>query len=163
MPKGGHNRKSNKLKALEGGDRADRLNNPPVYIPVFPSEPPKHLPEYAKEFWCDVAPGLIRANLLTEADIKSFEVMALTYNTICQAEKCIDEEGLLIDGARGGQVKNPAISILNQARQQFRLQCQSFGLDPLSRERLNVPVQNGYDEMEYLLSGIEFKKDFPGV
>ena len=81
----------------------------------------------------------------------------LTYNSIRLAEEEIAKHGLLIPGARGEElVKNPAVSILNQARQQFRLQCQTFGLDPHSRERLGLAVDQGEpDPMEGLLSGLD--------
>jgi len=152
MPSGGHNRKANKLHVLEGSDRADRSINPVEINEKFTAEPPKWLPEYAKNFWNKNAPLLNQAGILTAADESAFEVMALTYNTICEAEKAIDREGLIMNGSKGGQVRNPAISVLNAARQQFRLQCQQFGLDPGSRERLGVQFESEMDEMEKILN-----------
>jgi len=137
MSKGGYNRKPNNLKILEGRDR--NLNNPPRPAGGFSKEAPDYLPNYAKMFWDRNVPVLLKCKLLTAADYDTFCVMALIFNTICQAEKCIDEEGIIVDGARGGKVKNPAFSILNQARQQYRQFAESFGLCPGGRDRLNVP------------------------
>jgi len=87
---------------------------------------------------------LDRAGVLRASDVPAWEVLCLTYNSIRLAEEEIAKHGLLIPGARGEElVKNPAVSILNQARQQFRLQCQTFGLDPHSRERLAWPLIRG--------------------
>lgn len=100
---------------------------------------------------------LDRAGVLRASDVAAWQVLCLTYNTIRLAEDEIAKHGLLIPGARGDEiVKNPAVSILNQARQQFRLQCQSFGLDPHSRDRLGVNLSEGVDHpMEGLLSGLD--------
>jgi len=94
---------------------------------------------------CWTGRGVLRAS-----DVPAWEVLCLTYNSIRLAEEEIAKHGLLIPGARGEElVKNPAVSILNQARQQFRLQCQTFGLDPHSRERLGLAVDQGEpDPME---------------
>lgn len=100
---------------------------------------------------------LDRAGVLRASDVPAWEVLCLTYNSIRLAEEEIAKHGLLIPGARGEElVRNPAVSILNQARQQFRLQCQTFGLDPHSRERLGLSAELGEpDPMEALLSGLE--------
>ena len=100
---------------------------------------------------------LDRAGVLRASDTAAWEVLCLTYNSIKLAEDEIAKHGLLVPGARGQElVRNPAISILNQARQQFRLQCQGFGLDPHSRERLGVNLSEGEDHpMESLLSGLD--------
>lgn len=151
MPRGGNNWKAHDLKVLEGRTGGEE-DQPPRYKPIFPTEPGADLPEAAREFWQKYASALNRTGILTEVDEPAFYNMAMTYNTIKECEQQIQQEGLLIDGARGGKVKNPLISVLNQARQLFRLQCQSFGLDgPSSRERLNVQPVND-DEIESLLT-----------
>lgn len=152
MPSGGHNVKSHKLKILEG--RTNQGDSSPKPRPTFPVSPPRGLPKHSRAFWKKYAPVLDRTGTLTEADVPAWTVLCNTWNTICQADQEIADKGLLIPGARGNEyVKNPAISILNAARQQFRLQCQAFGLDPFSRERLGVAVDTGeVDPMEELLS-----------
>ncbi len=154
MPRGGHNKKSNKILHLEGSPRAMSQDPSPKPVPIFPTKPPRGLPKYARQFWKDYAPKLEDMGVLTEVDVPGFHVLAMTYQTIRQAEKEIEERGLLLPGARGGDlVKNPAVSILNAARQQFRLMCQEFGLYPHSRNRLNVTAETGEpDAMELLLS-----------
>ena len=152
MPRGGHNKKSNSLQVLEGRDRADRHKESVEIKESFPVDPPDWLPEYAKLFWKKKAKILNDAGILTAADEAGFQVMALTYNTIIEAERAIDREGIIIVGDKGGQVKNPAVSVLNAARQQFRLQCQEYGLTPNSRERLGLQFEEEIDEMEKLLN-----------
>lgn len=100
---------------------------------------------------------LDRAGILRASDVAAWEVLCLTYNTIRLAEAELLEHGLLIEGARCGElVKNPVISVLNQARQQFRLHSQAFGLDPHSRERLGLTVAlEEPDPLESILSGLD--------
>ncbi len=154
MPRGGHNKKASRLKVLEGRPGA-KVDTTPKTPPIFPHTPPRGLPKEARQFWKKYAPMLDRAGILRASDVAAFEALATTYATIKNAEKEVAERGLLVDGARGGLVKNPAISILNAARQQFRLLCSDFGLTPSARERLGgqVPPEEA-DPMESLLSGL---------
>lgn len=154
--RGGHNRKAANLKILEGRT-AGQVDRSPKTPPIFPHRPPRGTPKHARDFWKKYAPMLDRAGVLRASDVPAWEVLCLTYNSIRLAEEEIAKHGLLIPGARGEElVKNPAVSILNQARQQFRLQCQTFGLDPHSRERLGLAVDQGEpDPMEGLLSGLD--------
>ncbi len=154
--RGGHNRKSANLKILEGRSTG-RVDNSPKTPPIFPHRPPRGTPKHAREFWKEYAPMLDRAGMLRASDVPAWEVLCLTFNTIKLSEEAIAEHGLLVPGARGQEmVKNPVISVLNQARQQFRLQCQEFGLTPHSRERLGADMAQGeQDPMEALLSGLE--------
>lgn len=154
--RGGHNRKAANLKILEGRT-AGQVDRSPKTPPIFPHRPPRGTPKHARDFWKKYAPMLDRAGMLRASDVAAFEVLALTYNSIRMAEEEIAEHGLLVPGARGQEmVKNPAVSILNQARLQFRLMVQEFGLTPHSRERLGADVVQGEpDPMEALLSGLE--------
>ncbi len=154
--RGGHNRKTAKLKILEGRP-GGQVSETPKTPPTFPHRPPRGTPKYAAKLWKQYAPMLDRAGVLRASDVAAWEVLCLTYNSIKLAEDEIAKHGLLIPGARGQElVKNPAVSILNQARQQFRLQCQSFGLDPHSRERLGLTVgQEEPDPLESILSGLD--------
>ncbi len=150
MPKGGHNKKQNSLRLLEGRE----ATNSPQTTPIFPHEPPEGTPEFAAWMWREYAPKLERVGVLRETDYPAWEVLCLTYETIKQAEREIQEKGVLVPGKRGEElVRNPAVSILNQARQQFRLQCQQFALDPMSRERFDLADPDApVDPMEELLS-----------
>ena len=156
-------KKSEKLKVLQGTNRADRQRNTPKPKPLFPHHPPRGMiPKgaiYARWFWKENAAKLEALGLAREIDIPAFYTMCMTFETIRRCEDIIAEKGILVPGARGNElVKNPAVSVLNAARQQFRLQCQSFGLDPVSREKMDSPVEPDYDDpMERLLSG---PKDF---
>ena len=154
--KGGHNKKAAGLRILEGrpGAQADRSPKTP---PVFPHRPPRGTPKHAREFWKEFAPMLDRAGVVRASDVAAWEVLCLTYNSIKLAEDEITKHGLLVPGARGQElVRNPAIAVLNQARQQFRLMCQEFALTPHARERLGAEVAPGEpDPLESILSGLD--------
>ncbi len=154
--RGGHNKKSGTLKLLEGKTKTDTTPKP---APVFPKKAPRGTPKYAKKLWQEYAPILERLGVLKETDKPGWEILCLTYQTIRECEDQLRVEGLTVDGMKGGKVKHPCISILNAARQQFRLMSQQFGLDPASRERLGVYVEESDDEMEKLL----FKSMYPEV
>ena len=139
MPRGGHNKKSNRLKVLEGSPRAQREDRTMKPKPIFPSKAPRGTPKYARLFWNTYAPILTEQGVLKETDKPSWEVLCGIYNTIKTCEETLEKEGLTIEGKRGGEnVKHPCISILNQARQLYRLQAAQFGLDPTSRERMEI-------------------------
>ena len=152
MPKA----KSENLKVLQGTNRADRQKNNPKPKPLFPANPPRGMiPKnavYARQFWKDYAGKLESLGVAREVDIPAFYALCMTFNMIRECEETINREGMIVEGARtGDRVKHPAISILNQARQQFRLQCKSFGLDPDSREKISVAVEEDpEDELEQL-------------
>ena len=154
MPRGGQNKKNKELKVLEGKANPYQTENTPKVEPIFPDKPPRGLPKYAKEFWKKHAPLLNKAGIATHLDVETFRVLCLTYNTIRECEDEIQQKGLLIPGARGNEmVKNPCVSILNQARQQFRLQAAQFGLDPVSRGRITgADIGDEESEMEKLLN-----------
>ena len=161
MPK----KKNEKLKVLQGTNRKDREKNNPKPKPLFPHSPPKNMipkeAKHARKFWKDYAGKLEKLGLAREIDIPAFYTMAMTWETIRQCEELIAKEGILVPGARGQElVKNPAVSVLNAARQQFRLQCQRFGLDPDSREKINIATNDDDDDsfMEFLLKGAENRR-----
>ena len=149
-------KKSENLKLLEGTSRSDRQKNNPKPKPVFPANPPRGLvPKtavYARQFWKQYASKLESLGLAREVDIPAFYTMAMTWQTIRECEELIAQQGVLVPGARGQEmVKNPAVSVLNAARQQFRLQCARFGMDPDSREKISVAVEEDpEDELEQL-------------
>ena len=153
-------KKSENLKVLQGTNRADRQKNNPKPKPLFPANPPRGMiPKtaiYARQFWKEYASKLEAMGVAREVDIPAFYALCMTFNMIRECEETINREGMIVEGARtGDRVKHPAISILNQARQQFRLQCKSFGLDPDARDKLNIPVDEKNEsecEMEKLLS-----------
>ncbi|UNC92412.1 phage terminase small subunit P27 family [Candidatus Contubernalis alkaliaceticus] len=158
--RGGQNKKSSQLKILEGRPVGDYSPKP---APIFPVKPPRGIfpkeAKFARQLWETYGPMLERCGIVTELDIPAFGNLCMTYETIRQSEVKIQEDGLLIEGRKGEPVKNPLTSVLNAARQAFRLQAQEFGLSPHSRERLNVQQDPGKEEpMEKLLSGIKTRE-----
>jgi P27 family predicted phage terminase small subunit len=152
MPRGGHNKKSSKMKLIKGTDRKSRSRRPPEHQPGIQKNPPTWLPKWAKVFWRKYAFKLKELGLLTEADQPAFETLALLYSQIRDAQEEIAARGLIVEGARGGEVKNPAFTILNQARKDFRLFAIEFGLTPAARERLDLPevLEENTDPMKRL-------------
>ena len=138
--KGGQNKKG-ALKAIGPKDEVRQHQaKKPKTKPLFSEKAPRGSGKYYREFWNKYAPKLAAAGVLRESDRASWEILCGTYETIKECEELIKEHGLLIPGARGNgeMVKNPAVSILNAARQQYRLQAAEFGLSPQARERLEI-------------------------
>ena len=159
MPRGGQNKKAEGLRLLEGKTRPGEGQKAKP-VPKFPAKAPRGTPKYARQLWNKYAPKLTELGILRETDQPAWEVLCLTYETIKQSEAAVQEKGILIPGARGNElVKNPALSVLAAARQQFRLMWAEFGISPASRERLGIYLEESESEMEALL----FKGYFPDV
>ena len=139
MPKGGHNKKSSKLKLLKGTDRKNRSRRSPEPQPGIQKSPPSWLPSWAKVFWRKYAFKLKEFGILTEADRPAFEELCLLYDRIRECHEILQRDGLMVEGARGGQVKHPLVSVMNAAENQFRMLSIEFGLTPAARDRLDLP------------------------
>lgn len=151
---GGHNRKSNEQKMLEGdpGRRLVREKPPrkpsgagkrhmstqsnfptsPASSPIEILRPPLSLTALAKRMWRLLAPELLKAGAL---DIRSqgiLEGYCVAYATERQAQAVIDSEGLT-QVARHGMSPRPEVKIARESRMQRLAYGKELGLTPKSR------------------------------
>lgn len=86
----------------------------------------------ARELWKRVAPGAIRAGLLTVVDLPAFEALCQSYARWRQYEKLTGRnlELAIAKGYRNGAVKERQLMMQFGAR---------FGFDPSSRSNVKLP------------------------
>lgn len=137
-PGGGRPPKPTALKVVQGnpGKRALPKNEPaPEALRDVP-EPPYWMAETAAEVWHRVAPWLTETKILAATDLHNLEAFCVAYQRWREAQDDIDKNGLVVTGAQGGPMKNPACTVANESLRQVATFGAALGLDPSSRARL---------------------------
>jgi len=124
-------------KELAGNPGKRKLNlDEPDFALVRTVECPEWMGEYGRLLWDTVVPQLCAEKVLAATDVQNLEVYCAAYDQFREAEKHIAEHGLVVPGAQGGMVKNPAATAKNEAVKQMATYGGMLGLDPSSRQRL---------------------------
>lgn len=76
---------------------------------------------------------------LTQADLRAFELLAVTLAAEAEAREVIQREGLTVLTADGGRKPHPAVRIAETARAQAARLLSGFGLCPKGRQSLDPP------------------------
>jgi P27 family predicted phage terminase small subunit len=97
-------------------------------------EPPAFLSTAARVFWFQYRDVLIKARMLTDADVAAFAMFCDQCALVEKAETEIEKHGLLIDDARGSKKPNPAIGIKNRALSHVLNYAKQLGLTPKARK-----------------------------
>lgn len=124
-----------KRAAGNPGKRA--LNNDePDFGLVTDIEPPEWIMGRAREMWVRVAPLLCNAKVLQVTDLHNVEAFCFAYSNLRAARDHIEVHGIVVEGATGGMIKNPAVTVQAEADRQIVTFGSMLGLDPASRQRL---------------------------
>jgi len=110
----------------------------PAWSQYFPgpTRPELRARKTAAALWRKVAPTLSRSVGLVGEQQETLVDLCVTWARIEQGERAISMEGVVVAGARGGMVKNPWVTVLNQYRSNFRSLVAELGLTPSSATRL---------------------------
>jgi P27 family predicted phage terminase small subunit len=140
------------LKIVKG-EKPSRINhNEPRPDPSEVPECPEWLSEEAVGVWDALVRPLHAKGLLTLWDVEAFTVFCeavVHHRHACQAVAHTD---ILVKGALGNMVKNPALQIARDTAQTIRAFAQEFGLTPSARSGIQLPPRVEYDEARRLLS-----------
>ena len=136
----GRKSKSPKFKLLEGS-RGEIPRYPKLRPVLAKRRAPGWLPKFAKQFWKAQFPELIHYGILKEIDLPAFASLCISYDTMRQAQKILEEEGLVVEGHRAVRSKHPACAVLKAATDAFHRGCLEFGLTPASRQRLDIDFE----------------------
>lgn len=127
-------------KALAGNPGKRALNkNEPDFELVTNIEPPEWLGENATKVWQMVVPELLKAKVLALTDLHNVEAFCTAYDNWRMAQDAVREHGIVVTGAMGGPMKNPALTAANEAMRQMVTFGSMLGLDPASRSRIIGP------------------------
>ncbi len=110
----------------------------PAWSELLPGD--ERLQERATALWRKVAPTLARSVGLVGEQQEVLVDYCVTWVRIEQGERAISQDGMLVDGAMGGVVKNPWTTVLNQYRSHARALAGELGLTPRAAAGLVRPV-----------------------
>lgn len=136
--KSGAKKKPNEQKLLSGSRNA----NPDavVFDLVVNIDPPwwmqKEGRELAREMWERLCPHLCSQKILAATDLHNLEIFCSAYQTFRDADDLALKDGIVVTGATGGPIKNPALTAKNEAIRQIDSIGSSLGLSPAARGRL---------------------------
>lgn len=134
------------LKTLKGnpGKRALPKHEPK---PEALTDQPPGLSKLAAEHWDQVAKELAAANVLTRMDASALRLYCEAFARWRDANRAIDEEGMIISAPSGYPVQNPHLSISNKAHDQMvKLLCE-FGMTPASRTKVQTVQEEKHDPL----------------
>lgn len=100
----------------------------------------------AGRLWKRNAPTLARSVGLVGEQQEVLVDYCITWARIEQGEQALSRQGMLLDGAMGGVVKNPWTTVLNQYRSHLRSLIGELGLSPASATRITRPESSDEDD-----------------
>lgn len=106
----------------------------------------KRARETAAGLWGRLAPTLARSVGLVGAQQETLVDYCVTWARIEQCERALSREGLVVEGAQGGQVRNPHTTVLNQYRAHLRSLIGELGLSPSAATRLGGKAVDDEDD-----------------
>ena len=145
--------KSQEVKELAGTTRPDRDRAAPRLV-AGSTRCPSDLPECGKKWWRKLVPVLAEAGLYTEADQAAARDLVTCLGRLEECEREISEHGILVEGARGGLVRNPAMIAANGYRQAAYRWAAKFGLTPGDRTGLHVVIGDQEEGLAEILSNL---------
>lgn len=133
----GRRPKPTELKKLGGNAGKRALNkNEPTFTPITGAEPPEWLDDVAATMWRLSSKELCGQGVLCATDLHNLELFCVAYSNFRKAQEHVVAHGLVIPGASGGPIKNPALTVINETGRQMATFGGMLGLDPGSRQRL---------------------------
>jgi len=133
----GRKPKPTRKKIAAGNPGKRELNqDEPDFGDVTNIDPPEWIDSYAKDMWERVMPLLCAQQILQPTDIHNVELFCIAYKNWRMAQEDVAKNGIVVMGAEGGPVKNPALTAANEATRQMATFGAMLGLDPSSRSRL---------------------------
>lgn len=152
----GRPRKPTHLKVLQGTYRPDRApKNELQPDPVMPSCPRWLHPE-AKREWRRIAKEYEKLGILTRLDRAALMGYCIAYGTVWEAERAIQEHGMVQYTETGYATQRPEVGIRNTALKEMRAFANELGMSPAARTRIDVsttPKQEADTAADFLFGG----------
>lgn len=140
-------------KELAGNPGKRKLNtDQPDFDLVQNIDCPEWVGDYGRALWETIIPQLCAQKILAATDIQNVEIYCMAYQQFRDAEDHIRDNGLVMEGATGGPIKNPSLTAKNEAIRQMATYGGMLGLDPSSRQRLLGPKkESGNSELAEIM------------
>lgn len=131
-------------KQAAGNPGKRELNlNEPDFGQVQNIDCPAWLEGHGRDLWEHLAPLLCGQKVMQATDIQNLEAYCASYGRFRLGEESVIKDGIVVEGAQGGAIKNPAVTVINEALRQMASYGGLLGLDPSSRQRLRGPEKKG--------------------
>lgn len=131
----------------EGYDSGGRkVNEGPGFKRAPLGPPPEDLGDKGRAVWETTAAELDRLELSKPLDREALAMYCLAVQRAWEAQADIDENGLTETGAKGGRIKNPAVTVLEQCSREIRMWAQEFGFTPSAEGRIQAQAAEPSDE-----------------
>ncbi len=141
MPRGGHNKKPESLKIIQGTFRKDRANpNSPKLKSIAPS-PSYSLPKQAKNEYLKLSKLLLDMGVLSEPDQGELENLSIIRAQIKYLSKRLFNVTDMNEFRKVQIAINDAIKISNALSIRF-------GLSPADRSRVNLSQEKKHNKWE---------------
>ncbi|WP_328561806.1 phage terminase small subunit P27 family [Streptomyces coelicoflavus] len=102
----------------------------------------------ASEIWQRIVPALSAATQITDAQREVVVTFCSAQSRVWEAERIISRDGLLVVGANGVLVKNPATTVVNTYASILRAARVELGLSPSTAARIAVPQTDEDDDTD---------------
>ncbi len=96
---------------------------------------PDHLDQAAHAEWNRIAPILLAAGLVTDADMAALAAYCVCYARWQHAERQVQALGPVVKSPSGYPIKNPWLSIAEASLKEVRQWSNEFGMTPSSRTK----------------------------
>lgn len=137
VPGRGRKPKPTARKKAAGNPGKRALNDAePDFGVVTNVDPPDWITGAGRDMWLRVAPLLCGQKVLQATDLHNLEIFCMAYGNWRLASIDVANNGIVVSGATGGPVKNPALTALNESAKQMASFGAMLGLDPGSRQRM---------------------------
>ncbi|RFP32428.1 phage terminase small subunit P27 family [Duganella sp. BJB476] len=137
IPGRGRKAKPTARKKAAGNPGKRALNDDePDFGMVVNIDPPEWIVGTARDMWLRVTPLLCKQKILQVTDLHNVEAFCMAYGNWRMAAIDVAKNGVVVEGATGGPIKNPALTVINESARQFATFGAMLGLDPGSRARL---------------------------
>jgi P27 family predicted phage terminase small subunit len=147
----GRHKRLPELKRLEGNPGKRPIEDL-LIVPDGTAFAPEHLDDDATAC-LELIRGQMPPNVYASVDSFALSAFATAWAIHKRASLALQGEELVVEGAKGGQVKNPLVDIINsQGRLMVSLGAR-LGLDPVARLGLKMPPERQRSKFDGLLGG----------
>lgn len=141
--------KPNAVKKLTG---SRHVNTTEPKAPTGRPKCPKHLSDAARKQWRILVPVLAKMKVLTLADADALALYCTALARWIDAEKHLEEDGVVVKSPNGYPIQNPFLAVSNKAHEQIERLGARFGLNPSDRARLHVVPEKEVDELDKFMN-----------
>jgi len=141
-------RRGPKPKTAEARELDDASHRPAKtpgsirYLERVP-DPPARLGRYGRELWIQSCETLVDRQMLSVSDLTGLQIYCHAFDEWCEADDDIRKNGYAaVSGESGYEYQRPSVKRRSEAAKTLREWSSRFGLTPLDRAGVELPIRN---------------------